>query len=81
MKNILTYQGNKTKLIEYISKNMTDYLVDEKAPDAAVLKYLAYSEDKIEKMLENPKLFKTPIVRNGKQATIGYCPEIWEKWE
>ena len=35
----------------------------------------------INKMLENPKLFKTPIVRNGKQATVGYCPEVWEKWE
>ena len=58
-----------------------DNLIDEKCPDAALLKYLAYPEAKIDKMLENPKLFKTPIVRNGKQATIGYCPEIWEKWE
>jgi len=33
------------------------------------------------KLLEHPSLFKTPIVRNGKQATIGYCPEVWAKWE
>ena len=26
-------------------------------------------------------LMKTPIVRNGKQATCGYCPEIWATWE
>ncbi|MBR4304435.1 MAG: ArsC family transcriptional regulator, partial [Clostridia bacterium] len=58
-----------------------DNLIDEKSPDAAIFKYLAYPEDKIQKLLENPKLFKTPIVRNGKQATVGYCPEIWEKWE
>ena len=58
-----------------------DNLVDESCPDAAVLKYLAYPEDKISKMLENPKLFKTPIVRNGKQATVGYRPDVWEKWE
>ena len=58
-----------------------DKLIDESAPDAAVLKYLAYQEDKVNKMLENPKLFKTPIVRNGKQATVGYCPDVWEKWE
>jgi len=32
-------------------------------------------------ILENPKLFNTPIVRNGKQATVGYKPEIWEDWE
>ncbi|MBO7275232.1 MAG: ArsC family transcriptional regulator, partial [Clostridia bacterium] len=58
-----------------------DNLIDEKCPDAAIFKYLAYPEDKIQKLLENPKLFKTPIVRNGKQAPVGYCPEIWEKWE
>lgn len=32
-------------------------------------------------LLNNPKLYNTPIVRNGKQATIGYKPEIWEVWE
>ena len=26
-------------------------------------------------------VFNTPIVRNGKEATVGYCPEIWGKWE
>ena len=30
---------------------------------------------------ENPWLLKTPVVRNGNRITIGYCPEIWEKWE
>ena len=34
-----------------------------------------------EKLLENPVLFRTPIVRNGKEATVGYHPEIWETWE
>ena len=34
-----------------------------------------------EVLLKNPKLFRTPIVRNGRQATVGYCPEIWEKWD
>ncbi|MGV8981969.1 arsenate reductase family protein [Clostridium sp.] len=38
-------------------------------------------ETKEEILLENPQLFKTPIVRNGKQATVGYVPEIWETWE
>jgi arsenate reductase (glutaredoxin) len=31
-------------------------------------------------LLEDPLLFKTPIVRNGKEATLGYKPEVWEKW-
>lgn len=56
-------------------------LIDEKAPDAALLKYLAYEEDRINKVLENPKLLKTPVVRNGKKATVGFCPEIWENWD
>ena len=57
-----------------------DALIDQKHPDAALLNYLAYDGDKVEKLLDNPKLLKTPIVRNGKQATVGYCPEIWETW-
>lgn len=54
---------------------------DPKSPDAPLVNYLAYDEDKIEKLLENPKLLKTPIVRNGKQATVGYQPEVWKTWE
>lgn len=57
-----------------------DALIDQKHPDAALLNYLAYDADKAEKLLDNPKLLKTPIVRNGKQAAVGYCPEIWETW-
>ena len=34
-----------------------------------------------EKLLEHPELFQAPIVRNGKQATVGYHPEVWETWE
>ena len=36
---------------------------------------------KEEILLNNPKLYKTPIVRNGKQATVGYKPEVWKEWE
>lgn len=32
-------------------------------------------------LLNNPKLYKTPIVRNGKLSTIGYQPEVWKEWE
>ena len=55
-------------------------LIDQKHPDAALLNYLAYDADKVDKLLDNPKLLKTPIVRNGRQATVGYCPEVWESW-
>ena len=53
---------------------------DAKDKDTLVLiKYIA-EEDKLEKLLENQHLIKTPIVRNGKQSTIGYQPEIWKTW-
>ena len=28
-----------------------------------------------------PAVINAPIVRNGKQATVGYCPEIWKEWK
>ena len=59
--------------------NMID--PDAKDKDAvALVKYIA-DEDKLEKLLENQQIIKTPIVRNGKQSTIGYQPDIWKKWE
>ena len=45
-----------------------------------LIKYIA-EEDKEEKILENQKVLKTPIVRNGKKATVGYQPEVWKGWE
>ncbi len=57
-----------------------DALVNEKAEDAEILRHLAYDRDKIDRLLDDPSLLKTPIVRNGKQATVGYCPEIWKTW-
>lgn len=56
-------------------------LIDEKHPDAAGLTYLAYDADRFEKLLEEQDRLKTPIVRNGKKATVGYCPEVWATWE
>lgn len=55
-------------------------LIDPANPDSILLEHLAYDQDKLEKLFENPSLLRTPIVRNGKQATVGYCPEIWESW-
>ena len=60
-----------------------DELIDynSKSDTATLIKYLSNESDKVEKLLENPMLFKTPIVRNGKAATVGYCPDIWKTWE
>ena len=58
-----------------------DAMIDEKAKGSEILRYLAYDTDKEEKLLEDPGLIRTPIVRNGRQATVGYCPEVWKDWE
>ena len=46
----------------------------------ALIKYIA-SEDKLEKVLENPQVIKIPVVRNGKQSTLGYQPDTWKNWK
>lgn len=71
---------------EYISVRQAigglEKMLDETCKDKntlALIKYIA-DEDKDEKILENQKVLRTPIVRNGKQATIGYQLEIWKSW-
>jgi len=44
-----------------------------------LLKYIA-DEDKFEKIIENPQVIKTPVVRNGKRSTLGYQPDVWKGW-
>lgn len=34
-----------------------------------------------EMLFQNPNLYRTPIVRNGRQATVGYEPEVWNSWD
>ena len=46
----------------------------------ALIKYIV-DEEKLEKILENQHVIKTPVVRNGKQSTLGYQPDVWKKWE
>lgn len=57
-----------------------DKVIDENSRDYAEIKYL-YDDAKPDKLAESPKLYKTPIVRNGRQATTGYCPDVWKEWE
>ena len=60
-----------------------DNLIDwnGKKQEITNMKYMDDKRAKEDKAFDDPALMKTPIVRNGKQATVGFCPEIWEKWE
>lgn len=56
-------------------------MIDQRHPDAALLHYLASDAARLEKLFEDPTLLCTPVVRNGKKATVGYCPQVWEGWD
>ena len=58
-----------------------DSMINEKTGGAELLKYLAYDADREEKLLEDQKLINTPVVRNGRKATVGYVPDVWKDWE
>jgi Spx/MgsR family transcriptional regulator len=60
-----------------------DNLVNTDAKDrdaVALFQYIA-DEDKLEKLMENPQIIRIPVVRNGKQSTLGYQPDVWKTWE
>lgn len=54
---------------------------DSKAFRESVLAYTQSRETILSGLMEKPQLLRLPIVRNGKKATVGYQPEIWETWE
>ncbi|MCF0229967.1 MAG: ArsC family transcriptional regulator [Parasporobacterium sp.] len=60
-----------------------DALIDRDCKDKDLLALIDYitEEQKDEKILENQKVLKQPIVRNGKKATAGYQPDVWRTWE
>ena len=57
-------------------------LVNREAKDYKRLNmgHIISAEGREEMLLNNPSLYKTPIVRNGKQATLGYVPDVWASW-
>jgi arsenate reductase-like glutaredoxin family protein len=57
-----------------------DAIVNRDDQDYPLFQYLASNDAKMEKLYEIPELIQTPIVRNGKKATVGYCPETWKEW-
>lgn len=69
--SVLRAVGGVDKLVDW----------DKKSPEIDLLRYLGDERAREDKLFENPALMKTPVVRNGRQATVGYCPEIWENWK
>ncbi|MBR4768168.1 MAG: ArsC family transcriptional regulator [Lachnospiraceae bacterium] len=57
-------------------------LIDRDCKDKDLLCLIDHlvPEDRVAKVLENQQILKQPIVRNGKQATAGYQPDVWKTW-
>ena len=54
---------------------------DGKSEELDLLRYMDDKRAKEDRVFDNPLLMKTPVVRNGRQATVGYCPEVWATWK
>lgn len=69
--SVLRAVGGIDNLIDWDSKNEA----------VTMMKYMDDKRTKEDKVFDDPRLMKTPVVRNGKQATVGYRPDVWENWE
>ncbi len=54
---------------------------DGKSEIVTLMKYMDDTRAKEDKVFDTPVLMRTPVVRNGKQITVGYRPDVWSEWE
>lgn len=74
-------KGELNSVVSAVGNVMDMVNTEAKDKDTvALIQYIA-DEDKFDKLLENQQIIKTPVVRNGKQATLGYQPDVWKKWQ
>jgi arsenate reductase-like glutaredoxin family protein len=81
----LTHKGPSAGELQSIASRVGGLaaLVDKEGARylAKGLKYADPSGERLERLLlDDPLLLRTPLVRNGKEATLGYCPEVWSAW-
>ena len=79
--DLLKYGMSKGELTSVANAAGIDNLIDPKDQDYELFMHLALKDDKLMRLFDYPDMLKTPIVRNGRQATVGYAPDVWEKWE
>ena len=79
--DVLKYGMSRGELNSVKNAVGLEAMIDKNDEDYPLVQYLASDEAKLDKLYEDAYLIKTPIVRNGKQATVGYCPEIWKTRE
>ena len=79
--DVIKYGMSRGELKSVSNALGVEVLADPKDQDYALFQHLASDEARLEKLYEIPEMLQTPIVRNGKKATVGYCPDIWKTWE
>ena len=79
--DILKYGMSRGELNSVASAVGLDNLADPKDMDYELFTHLPFRDDKLERLFEVPEMIRTPVVRNGKSATVGYCPDVWKDWK
>ena len=79
--DLMKYGISRGELASVVSAVGLDEIINPKDQDYELYMRLARREDKLDRLFEYPDMLKTPVVRNGKQATVGYCPDIWSGWQ
>lgn len=74
------YGMSRGELKSVVAAVGLEKLINEKHKDAEIVKAYAYDENKLDALFDTPALIKTPVVRNGRAATLGYCPDVWGEW-
>lgn len=90
-------RGIKYQLIDMKEKGMSqgefnsvkqalggvDVMVNTACKDKEAISRIQFVSaiNKEKRVFEFQQLIKTPIVRNGKKATVGYEPDVWKEWK
>lgn len=72
LRSVAASVGGLEELIDREGAHYTDKGLRHSAPSSARIEEL---------LLEDARLLKTPIVRRGSVATLGYRPEVWALWK
>jgi arsenate reductase (glutaredoxin) len=71
LKSVAARVGGMEALLDRECKRYVDKGLKHSAPTGPRIEAL---------LLDDPLLLRTPIVRRGSDATLGYCPDTWERW-
>lgn len=80
--DLLRYGISKRELESVRAQVGLEALMDRESSAfaASAVRFSDQQELLFQALLDNPRLLRAPIVRNGKLATVGYTPDVWAGW-